>query len=392
MKKYNLLIDGSSFNEGPNLFSLDFYLVRLIRGFYEDGVFQVFVLVKEKNQALMNELVGYDVPKILLNDENATTFGSRLDRLLGIIPFRKELKARGIDVVLKTDLFTCNYFFGRKYHQHMIVHDMFPYYRIEKSLRPVAYKFWRFFRRLLMNKVKYYITISEASRKELKRLEGKDSVVVHNSLAFDYSIEETEFDSVKDLHYILYVSRFEKYKNAETLIRAFASIKDKIKQTLYLKGDLSSPEDYQDLVKLVSDLNLGDRVIFDRQHRSEGEMRYLYTHADLFVHPSLQEGFGWTPIEAAVLKAPVIVSNIDVLKEVTCGKLPMFDPHSPDDLADKMIEVLNNPPSDETRNEVRDFYLNRYSLKNQIGRMTEVIIHNIEKAKVFQKHITDINI
>ena len=378
--KYNLLIDCASFDRGLNICSLDYYVIRLIKGFYEDGVFQVFVLVDEKKKFLFDELVGIDVPKIVINQEKIVSFWAQ--RLLGIIPFKKELKSKRIDVVLKTDLFTCNYYFGKTYHHHVIVHDMFPYYSVKNTMGPIRYQLWRFFRKVLTSKVKHFITISEATRKELLSLEGKDSDVVYNSLPFDYSVNETIVDSVRNIHYILYVSRFEKYKNAETLIRAFARIKDSYNHVLYLKGDMHHPRDYQELKCLVSDLGLDDRVIFDRRHLTEGEMRYLYSHADLFVHPSLKEGFGWTPIEAAVLKTPVIVSDIDVIKEVTCGRIPVFTPDSPEDLAYMMVKTLNNPPSNEEREQLKLFYMNRYSLKNQIDRMTEVIIHNLDNDAI----------
>ncbi len=378
MKHYNLLIDCTSLNHAQNLISLDFYTVRLIKGFQGSDVFNVFVLVCKKNEKLLDDLVGSEVPKIVLDDKWNVTPWPQLDRVLGIIPFKKNLKEKDIDVTLMPHHFMCNFFFGRKYHQHLIVQDMIPYYLMKGKGR-LWYFMWRFFHKLLMRKVKYYISISEKTRKELKRIEGKDSDVVYNSLPFDFSLEESTVENVKDVHYILYVSRFAKYKNAETLIRSFALIKDKIPQILYLKGDMNQSKDYLDLKRLVSDLRLEDRVIFDRQYKSEGEMRYLYSHADLFVHPSLMEGFGWPPIEAAVNKTPVLVSDIDVMKEVTCGKISMFDPKSPEDLADKMLNTLCNPPSDCEREQLKNYYLNKYSLKNQIDNMTRIIVHNIEK-------------
>ena len=123
--------------------------------------------------------------------------------------------------------------------------------------------------------------------------------------------------------------------------------------------------------KLVEELKLKDRVILDDSYRSKEEMRYLYRHADLFVSPSIKEGFGWTPIEAAILETPVLISNIDVLVEVSCNKLPTFNPHSPEELADKMFDILNNPPDENKRKELAIFYLNNYSLKNQIEKMVE---------------------
>ena len=85
-------------------------------------------------------------------------------------------------------------------------------------------------------------------------------------------------------------------------------------------------------------------------------MRYLYTHADLFVSPSLKEGFGWTPIEAVIMKTPTIVSDISVFKEVTCGKIPMFNPYSPDNLAIHMKDMLTNPPSEKAKTSLASFF------------------------------------
>ncbi len=97
----------------------------------------------------------------------------------------------------------------------------------------------------------------------------------------------------------------------------------------------------------------------------------------MFVTPSLKEGFGWTPIEAAVLKTPVLISNIDVLKEVTCGKIPTFDPYSVDDLAKKMLSTLETPPSMEERVALSAFYQEKYSLKKQIDGLTEIVLSHI---------------
>ena len=169
------------------------------------------------------------------------------------------------------------------------------------------------------------------------------------------------------------MNRFNPEKNTETLIRAFDLLKDKIPHILYLKGDHKCEKERKELERLADDLGLGDRIVFDHSFRTEGEMRYLYTHADLFVSPSLKEGFGWTPIEAAILKAPVLVSDIDIFKETTCGRIPRFDPHSPDDLAGHIQKVLDNPPGERERTELADYFLDKYSLKNQIAQLEDIL-------------------
>ena len=101
-------------------------------------------------------------------------------------------------------------------------------------------------------------------------------------------------------------------------------------------------------------------------------MASLYSNADLLVSPSLMEGFGYTPIEAAIYQVPVLVSDIDTLREVTRGKLDFFNPSSVEELAEKMLNKLFNPPSEEQLYEIANFFLNEYSLQRQVESMLNV--------------------
>lgn len=60
-------------------------------------------------------------------------------------------------------------------------------------------------------------------------------------------------------------------------------------------------------------------------HVSQGELKWLYEHAQLAVYISLDEGFGLPPIEAAHFGAPVLVSDIPVFHE-TMGSGACFVP------------------------------------------------------------------
>ncbi len=61
------------------------------------------------------------------------------------------------------------------------------------------------------------------------------------------------------------------------------------------------------------------------QNCSEADLTNYYRYADLFVFPSLREGFGSPPLEAAILKTPVLTSIKDSLGEVTRGLLYQLD-------------------------------------------------------------------
>lgn len=378
--RFNLLIDCSYINNYRYYpVSLALYAGRLLQGFKDSEVFNVSAIVWKGFEDHIDELAGYVVDKIVVDEHMRKTPSRIVDRVLGIIPFKAELEKRHIDAVIMPYHFECMFFFPKKYNHHVIVQDMIPYHILKEPLGPVKYRAWCLYRRWLNRKVKCFISISEKTREELKHFEGKDSFVVYNSIPFDFTIREQPIAALAGKRYILDVNRFAKHKNADVLVRAFALLKDRIPHILYLKGDDRHSEELEPTIALVKELGLEDRIVFDREYRSEGEIRYLYTHADLFVAPSLMEGFGWTPIEAAILKVPVLTSNIDVMREVACGKLETFDPYSPEDLAAHIERILNNPPDEQVRQDLADFFLEKYSLKTQIDGLTQVLLNSIEK-------------
>ena len=72
------------------------------------------------------------------------------------------------------------------------------------------------------------------------------------------------------------------------------------------------------------------------------DLPLLYRSAELFVFPSLHEGFGFPPLEAMAQGVPVITSNVTAMPEVG-GDAPLYvDPLSVDDIAQKMEIVLRN--------------------------------------------------
>ncbi len=76
----------------------------------------------------------------------------------------------------------------------------------------------------------------------------------------------------------------------------------------------------------------------------------LYRLADVFVFPSLYEGFGLPPLEAMASGAPVVTSNVSSLPEVVGDAALLVDPYDPDAIADGMRRVLTD---DELRATLR---------------------------------------
>jgi glycosyltransferase involved in cell wall biosynthesis len=71
-------------------------------------------------------------------------------------------------------------------------------------------------------------------------------------------------------------------------------------------------------------------------------MPYIYNLADLFIYPSLYEGFGLPPLEAMACGCPVIASNSSSIPEVVGDAAITVDPYSADEIGDAMYRILTD--------------------------------------------------
>ena len=376
-KMIHLLVDCSFGRESAEMPSgIEVYTGRLLRGLNQSNVFHTSVLMLDGMAGFWEELAGCRLHKIVVTRGEKVSPSVKTDRLLRLVPFAGRLRELGIDVVLTPYYHRGMYIYPKRYHQHVVVHDLF--YK-DDDMKPL--KGWK---RLLavqdkwiLRHVPYVISISHGTQKALKEAEGVCSDVVYNSLPLYDSIAEEAVAEVEGRRYILDVNRFSRGKNVETLIRAFALVSDRVPHLLYLKGLAPDAELLRQLKQLTAEMGVEDRVVFDTTNRKESELKYLYAHADLFVTPSLREGFGFSPLEAASLGTPVIISDIEVLREVTCNKFPFYPPQNHEALADLILQELKTPLSATERQQLAGFFRERYSAGRQIAEFEKLITSHL---------------
>jgi glycosyltransferase involved in cell wall biosynthesis len=80
----------------------------------------------------------------------------------------------------------------------------------------------------------------------------------------------------------------------------------------------------------------------------EADLRALYNAAEIFVYPSLLEGFGLPPIEAMSCGLPSILSRTSSLPEVGADAALYVDPASVEEMAQAMLNLLDDIPLRET--------------------------------------------
>ncbi len=230
------------------------------------------------------------------------------------------------------------------------------------------------------------LTVSEFSKSELvEKLEfERDKIhVIYNGpkkLVESGSIDILKKYQLEESDYLLFVGVFEKRKNIPNLIRAFSKIGNDVKLVLVGQRLLKSEvDDYPDIIRLISELKLEERVIITG-HVKDPELKVLYENASLFVFPSLYEGFGIPILEAYSCRVAVIASNSTAIPEVVGDDGLLFDPSNPDDIADKISQVLEEDSLRLRLIENGENRLRFFSWKQSVDRILEVIHHDINSV------------
>ncbi|MDE2483908.1 MAG: glycosyltransferase family 4 protein [candidate division NC10 bacterium] len=140
--------------------------------------------------------------------------------------------------------------------------------------------------------------------------------------------------------YVLFVGTLEPRKNVPTLVRAFGRL-TRIRRSHCLVLVGASGQGIEEISDVVRGSGLDGEVVMPGYLPQE-EVRRLYSYADLFVYPSLYEGFGLPPLEAMACGAPTITSNTSSLPEVVGEAALQVDPRDPEALADAMNAILED--------------------------------------------------
>jgi glycosyltransferase involved in cell wall biosynthesis len=154
-----------------------------------------------------------------------------------------------------------------------------------------------------------------------------------------------EIDPVLTLYgverpYILYVGSLEARKNLRRLLEAYARLRQWSGHwTLVIVG--ARRVDASPIFETARQLRLESHVRFTG-YVDDHHLPALYAGADLFVFPSLYEGFGLPVLEAMASGTPVVTSNSSSLPEVAGDAALLVDPTCVEALAEAMRRVLND--------------------------------------------------
>lgn len=153
--------------------------------------------------------------------------------------------------------------------------------------------------------------------------------------------------NIKTSRYLLHIGVFEKRKNLVLLIEAFQLLRSAgyHDYSLILGGQFSPKNDMDaglEIIETIKKYQLQDYVIMPG-YIPDNDLAWYYQNAELYLLPSLNEGFGLPVLEAFQHNVPVIVSNNTCLPEVGGDAVLQFDPYNSNDLFLKIKMVIDNP-------------------------------------------------
>ncbi len=220
------------------------------------------------------------------------------------------------------------------------------------NLAPVSRLYWQRWLPARVKNSRLIIAVSEHTKKDVVRLLGvsPDRVRVTYLAAnksFRYiSNRESLYEVLKkygiNSKYILSVGTIEPRKNYVNLIKAFALHLDKVKKEeikLVIVGRKGWA--YNECLKSAIELGIQRHIIFC-DYVNDVDLPIIYNMAELFVFPSLYEGFGLPVLEAMCCGVPIICSNTSSIPEVTADAAVLINPLNIPAMADAIENVMSN--------------------------------------------------
>lgn len=230
---------------------------------------------------------------------------------------------------------------------HDMIFDRYPHYMPQRRWAPI----YKVASRVALRRARRVIAVSDATKQDvlqLTRTPASKVVVVPEGVEASFApvVDPQVRADVRQRYglpnrYVLALGARRPHKNIERLVRAFATIAATTPHALVLIGTRDprfSPTNTPELAQL----HRAGRIV-EIEHIAEADLPALYSMADLFVQPSLIEGFGLPVLEAMACGCAVACSNTSSLPEVAGDAALLFDPLREEEIAQTMLRILHSP-------------------------------------------------
>ncbi len=251
--------------------------------------------------------------------------------------------------------------------------------------QPSLYKkFGQLYRKFVVpkaaKKADEIITVSEFAKRDIISIfpcaKNKTHVVYSACCFNDQSLSETGWLSLCRMHeinesYILAYGSIEQRKNTLRVIQTFEKLcSEGINKDLILFGfkewEQSSEKNYIEKSPYKERIHVLGYI-------SEEEKTSLFRHADIFLFPSLAEGFGIPVLEAYYYGTPLVTSNVTSIPEISGDAAVFVNPYNVDDIAQGVKKVLLSDSNEELIRKGKE-RVSQFSWERTVARTIDVIL------------------
>lgn len=328
-----------------------------------------------------------------IKEENIIEFNQKIYGIKEQLKFPyKKLRKLNPDI-LHVPHYNVPIFYGGK--MVVTIHDLTHLKCKEFLPNKFAYYYAKIMLWIAIKKASKIIVVSENTKKDILeyyKVAPEKIEVIYNGVSKEfYKKEKNEIEYLYDKYSIpknskkiMYVGNLKPHKNLERLLEAFSKIKDKSNLSLILVG--KAFENYNVLGKKEEELGIKDKVIHTGEIQPS-EIVNFYNLADVFVFPSIYEGFGLPIIESLACGTKVACSKSSSMPEVGGTLVEYFDPYNIDEMKEKIEKSLENQDLDMEKVET---WLKNFDWSESANKTkTALKKNNIKKIGIDGRPLTE---
>ena len=239
----------------------------------------------------------------------------------------------------------------------LTLHDTISLERRLKKPKPFYQYFGNMYRKILIphivKKAKHLITVSETEKQNIVQMlhVSPDLItVVHNGVdnkRYQPVTDSQTQDAFRKKYqlpdsYIAFIGNTDPRKNVDNTLRAYADYLEKSDKKRKLVMLHNNPKAFESSVGKLHLKHLKENIKLLGYIEGE-DMPAFYSLAEMFLYPSLREGFGMPVLEAMACGTPVITSNVSSMPEVGGDAVLYVSPVHYQEITEQMLFLEAHP-------------------------------------------------